>query len=153
MKLTAIVAVNLALVRFAPAIAFRMPPFFFLLVLLDLALVQAVAFGRPLGTFYFTFLITGIVSTAAITVYSVRDSNPVPVSLHILDTAVQHYLAINGEPPLIRPYVQVPMLLAAEHWLTCALCLLPACAVALLASRFRRRQGSGLAASGTSPAS
>jgi hypothetical protein len=147
MKLTAIVAVNLALIRFAPAIAFRMPPFLFLIVLLDLALVQAVALGRPLGTFYFAFLIAGVVSTAAITVYSVRESNPVPVSLHILDTAVQHYLALRGEPPLIRPYVQLPMLLAAEHWLTCTLCLVPACAAALLATRFRRRQRSGLPAS------
>jgi hypothetical protein len=147
MKLTAIVAVNLALVRFAPAIAFRMPPFFFLLVLLDLALVQAVAFGRPLGTFYFTFLIAGIVSTCAITVFSVRESNPVPVSLHILDTMFQNYRAFQGEPPLSRPHMQFPLLLVAEQWLTCAFCLIPAYAAAVLASRFRSARRIGPAVS------
>ncbi len=68
MKLTAIIALNLALPRAVPYLwVFQVPPFLFLIVVLDLALVQAVAFGRPLRTFYFTFLIVGIVSTSVVT--------------------------------------------------------------------------------------
>src|SRR4051812_13846122 len=99
MKLTAIIALNLALLRVAESVEsiLLFPPFLFPIVLLDLALVQAVTFGRPLRTFYFTFLIVGILSTGVVTALCLRESRPPPGSLHILETAIQHYRAVRGE--------------------------------------------------------
>jgi len=142
MKLTAIIALNFALLRAAgPVVSiFQFPPFLLMIVLLDLALVQAVAFGRPLRTFYFTFLIVGVVSTGVITALCVRESRPPWLSLHILETAIQHYRAVRGESRGISPYTEFPMLAEAERWVTCILSLLPPLAAAVLASRWMRRR-------------
>jgi hypothetical protein len=56
MKLTAIVALSLALLRFVPTRVLEIPVFVFLTVALELAIAHAF-FDRPLRTFYFTFLI------------------------------------------------------------------------------------------------
>jgi hypothetical protein len=62
MKLTAVVALNLALLRVTPTDIILAPAIAYLIVMLDLALVEAFVFGRPLGTFYFTFLGVGFLS-------------------------------------------------------------------------------------------
>ena len=141
MKLTAIIAVNLALIRAVPdLLLFQAPPFLFLIVVLDLALIQALAFGRPLRTFYFTFLIVGIVSTGVVTALCTRDVRPPRLSLHILETAIQHYRAVRGESQAISPYIEYPWLTAAERCVTSMLALCPALVAAVLASRWMHRR-------------
>jgi hypothetical protein len=140
MKLTAIIALNLAMRRVVPDMLFEAPPFLFLIVALDLALVQAVAFGRPLRTFYFTFLIVGVLSTGVVTALSFRSSNPMLGSLHILEAAIQHHRAVRGQSRVISLYNEFPMLATAERWLTCTLGLLPAWAAAVLTSWWMRRR-------------
>jgi len=144
MKLTAIIALNLAISRVVPDKLFEAPPCLFLIVALDLALVQAVAFGRPLRTFYFTFLIVGVLSTGVVTALSFRSSNPMWGSLHILEAAILHHRAVRGQSRVLSLYYEFPMLLTAERWLTGTLGLLPAWAAAVLASwwmgrRYRRK--------------
>jgi hypothetical protein len=79
MKLTAIVALSLALLRFVHPRALQIPLFVFLTVALELAIAHAF-FGRPLRTFYFTFLIVGVLLTRAITALPFNSSNPLPGS-------------------------------------------------------------------------
>ena len=142
MRLTAIIASNLAALRLLPDVlwVFTVPPFLFMIILLDLALVQAVAFGQPLRTFYFTFLIVGVFSTGVITVLAFRQPQSEWVTLHILETAIQHYRAVRGQSPVIPPYIEFPMLAAADLWITCILVgLLPAVPAALATWSRRRR--------------
>jgi hypothetical protein len=141
MRLTVIVALNLAMLRAVPDMSFFLiPPIFFGIVLLDLALVLPVVFGRPLGTFYFTFLIVGVLSTSVITVLAAMLSSAPPLSLHILETAIQHLRAARGQSRVVSLYDEFPMLVAAELWLTCILSVLPAWAAATLASWWLRRR-------------
>ena len=139
MKLTAIIALNLAMLRVVPVMLFQVPLALSLIVTIELALVQ-IAFDRPLGTFYFTFLIVGILSTGEITYLAFRQSNAVRGSLHILETAIQHYRAVQGQSRVIPLHVEFPMLGDAERWLTCILALSPAWAAAALASWWMRRR-------------
>jgi hypothetical protein len=126
MKLTAIIALNLAILRAAPSmLLLAAPVFLFVVIVLDLALVQAVTFGRPLRAFYFTFLFVGIFWTGVITVLVLRQSNTIAGSLRILETAIEHYRAVQGRSRVISPYVDFPMLLTAERWVTGTLGLLP----------------------------
>ena len=57
------------------------PPFAFATVMIDLVLVQAVAFGRPLRALHYTFLIVGFLSTGVIIALAFSKSSPVPGSL------------------------------------------------------------------------
>lgn len=139
MKLTAIIALNLAVLRVVPVMLADAPPFLFAIVVLDLVLVQAAGFGRPLRAFHYTFLIVGVVSTGVITALAFRQSNPAPGSLHILETAIQHHRAVRGQNRVISLDIEFPMLAAAERWVTCILGLLPAWAAAVLASWSMRR--------------
>ena len=143
MRLTAIIALNLGVIRFlADFFFFQFPPFLFLSVSLDLALVQAVVFGRPLRTFYFTFLVVGIFSTGVVTYLLLKSGIPLlSHSLPILETAIRHYRAFRGQSSVISPYTEFPMLAAAEQWLGCILALVPALAAAVLASWWMRRRG------------
>ncbi len=146
MKLTAIIALNLAVVRLLADVLWvlTVPPVLFLTMLLNLALLQAVAFGQPLRTFYFTFLIVGILTTGAITVLaSRRPWQPEKTwgTLHILETTVQHYRTIRGQSPVTALHIESPGLAAAEQWITYILVgLLPASA-AVLASWWMHRRG------------
>jgi hypothetical protein len=141
MKLTAIIAVNLAVLRLLPEVwVFSLPPFLFMVMLLDLALVQTVAFGQPLRTFYFTFLIAGVLSTAVISVFAFNQPEPGQGKLHILETAIQYYGKFRGRGPVIPPYIEFPMLATADQWITCILVgVLPAL-TAVLASWWMRRR-------------
>ena len=135
MRLTALVALNLALLRLMPVIP-ESPPFLFALVVLDLVLVQAVALGRPLRAFHYTFLIVGVLSTGLITALAFRVSRPVIGSLHILETLIW---AARGETGVVSLHMEFPGLAAAERWVTGTIALLPAWAAAVMASRRIRR--------------
>jgi hypothetical protein len=141
MKLTVIIALNLAAFRVLddPSI-FLAPPFLFLLVLLDHAIIQFFVFGRPLGTFYFTFLVVGVFSTAAGTAFAMMQSRQsVPGSFYILEAAIQNLRAAPGQNRVISPYTEFPILATAERSLTSVLCFLPAWAAAAAASGWMRR--------------
>jgi hypothetical protein len=69
MKLTALAALNLALVREVAGIL-EIPFVLFLFAALDLVIVQGVFLGRPLRTFHFTFLSVGLASSIAMTLIS-----------------------------------------------------------------------------------
>lgn len=140
MKLTALVALNLAICRTLPFIP-ESPPFLFVLVVLDIVLVQAVAFGRPLRAFHYTFLIVGVFSTGLVTAFAFRASRPVIGSLHILETLIQWSRAARGETRIVSPYNEFQTLEAAERFVTGAIGLLPAWVVGLMASRFTQRRG------------
>ncbi len=138
MRLTALVALNLAVLRVMPVIP-ESPPFLFSLVVLDLVLVQAVALGRPLRAFHYTFLIVGVLSTGLITALAFRVSRPVMGSLHILETLIQWYRAARGETGVISLHMEFPRLEAAERWVTGTIGLVPAWAAGVMASRCMRR--------------
>ncbi len=138
MKLTALVALNLAVLRVMPVIP-ESPPFLFALVVLDLVLVQAVTLGRPLRAFHYTFLIVGVLSTGLITALAFRTSRPVMGSLHILETLIQWHRAARGETRVVSLHMEFPMLAAAERWVTGTIGLLPAWAAGVMASRRMRR--------------
>jgi hypothetical protein len=141
MKLTAIVALILTLVRVVPDFwFFTVPPFLFVIILLDLALLQAVAFGQPLRIFYFTYLIVGVLSTGVITVLAIGQPRSTSVTLHILETAIQYYRSVRGQSSVIPPYIKFPVLAAADQWITCILVgLLPALTAAPASWWMRRR--------------
>jgi len=139
MRLTALVALNLAVLRLMPVIP-ESPPFLFALVVLDIVLVQAVALGRPLRAFHYTFLIVGVLSTGLITALAFRDSRPVIGSLHILETIIQWHRAARGETGVVSPHMEFPRLASAERWVTGTIGLVPAWAAGVIVSR-RMRQG------------
>ena len=62
MKLVALSALNLALLRAASFLP-EFPPALFALVMLDLLLVQCVILGHPLRVFHYTFLVAGLVAS------------------------------------------------------------------------------------------
>jgi hypothetical protein len=141
MTLTAIVAVNFALFRLAGdhVWMFQAPPFVFTMAMLDLALVQAVALGRPLRTFYFTLLFAGAITTGVVMFFSMMTSSRVPGGLRILETAIRVYAALRRQTLQPIPvYAEFPWLGAAEQWLGSLLALLPALMAAALASRWMR---------------
>ena len=139
MKVTAIVALSLALLRFVPNLLLQIPVFVFLIVALELAIVHA-SFGRPLRTFYFTFLIVGALLTGVITALFFSESNPVPGSLQNLEAAFESRRGTPARSRVIALYYEFPVLAAADGFVTCLLGLLPAWAAAALASRWMRRR-------------
>ena len=139
MKVTAIVALSLALLRFVPNLLLQIPVFVFLIVALELAIVHA-SFGRPLRTFYFTFLIVGALLTGVITALFFSEFNPVPGSLQNLEAALQSRRGTPARSRIIALYVEFPMLATADGFVTCLLGLLPAWGAAVLASRWMRRR-------------
>ena len=146
MKLTAIIAVNLGVVRLLSDVLWvlTLPPVLFLTMLLDLALLQAVAFGQPLRTFYFTFLVVGVLSTGVITILtSRRPWQPEKTwgTLHILETTIQHYRTVRGQAPVTPLHIEFPELAAAEQWITYILVGLLPTSAAVLASFWMRRRG------------
>ncbi len=55
MKLIAIIALNLAVLRLVPEMRAGFPQCVFAIVMINLLLVQIVALGRPLRAFHYTF--------------------------------------------------------------------------------------------------
>ena len=150
MKLIAIIALSLAVLRGVPDMRAAFPQSVFAIVIINLLLVQTVALGRPLRAFHYTFLIVGLLSTGVMIALAFSRSSPVPGSLRILETVIHHYRAVQGQSRGISPLIEFPMLPTAEAWLACILGLLPAWAAALLASwsvrrlSWRRANGVGL---------
>ena len=81
MKLTAIIALNLAVLRLVPEMRIGFPTSVFAIVMINLLLVQTVALGRRLRAFHYTFLIVGFISTGVIIALVFTISRPVPGSL------------------------------------------------------------------------
>jgi hypothetical protein len=140
MKLTAIIALNFAVLRLVPEMRAGFPTSVFAIVMINLLLVQAVALGLPLRVFHFTFLIVGFISCGVTIALVFTISRPVPGSLRILEAAIQHYRSVGGQSRVISPLIEFPMLRTAEAWLACILGLLPAWAAAVLASWSMRRR-------------
>jgi hypothetical protein len=139
MKLTAIVALSLALLRFVPTRVLLIPVFAFLTVALELAIVHAF-FDRPLRTFYFTFLIVGVLLTGVITALPFNTSNPLPGSLPNLEIAIRSRREVLPQSRILALYTEYPMLTDADGFVACLFGLLPALAVAALASRWMDRR-------------
>ena len=115
MKLTAIIALSLGLLRFVPTAVLTIPIFVFLIVLLELAIVQAF-FGRPLRTFYFTFLIVGALLSGTITYFFFGFSGPVPGSLPNLEAAIQNLRGtVRGSETGQGPNLVGPLILAVRY--------------------------------------
>ncbi len=81
----------------------------------------------------------GFLSTGVIIALAFSKSSPVPGSLRVLETAIQHYRAVRGQNRVISPLIEFPMLPTAEAWLAGILGLLPAWSAAVLASWSMRR--------------
>jgi hypothetical protein len=140
MKLTAIIALNLAVLRLVPEMRIAFPTSVFAIVMINLLLVQTVALGQRLRAFHYTFLIVGFISSAVTIALAFTISRPVPGSLRILEAAIEHYRAVRGQSRVISPLIEFPMLRTDEAWLACILGLLPAWAAAALASWSMRRR-------------
>jgi hypothetical protein len=139
MKVTAIVALSLTLLRFVPMRVLQIPVFVFLIVALELAIVHA-SFGKPLRTFYFTFLIVGVLLTGVITALFSNRSNPLRGSLPNLAAAFESRQGTPARSRVIALYNEFPMLAAADGFVTCLLGLLPVWAAAVLASTWMHRR-------------
>ena len=138
MKVTAIVAVTLAWICAAPDV-FQNAVGLFLLVALDLVLVQAIVLKLPLRAFHYAFLIAGIASSIGVAVLA--DSRPVPGTLHILETLIRWHRAARGEATMAAPYAGYPLLEAAEPWVTALIGVLPAWAAAVAVAFYVKRSG------------
>src|SRR4051812_31545584 len=97
MKLTAIIALNLTVLRLVPEMRIGFPTSVFAIVMINLLLVQTVALGQRLRAFHYTFLIVGFISTGVTIALAFTISSPVPGSLRILEAAIQHYRAVRGQ--------------------------------------------------------
>jgi hypothetical protein len=139
MKLTAMIAFNLAVLRFVPLPILSIPIFVFLIVLLELAIVHAL-FGRPLRTFYFVFLLVGVLLTAMITYLFFGFTSMGPGSLSNLETAIKTRLGLTSQSNVIALYSRIPNLAAADGFLTCLLAILPAWAAGLIAAKWMGRR-------------
>jgi hypothetical protein len=136
MKLTALIAVNLALLLEGPVILLS-PPLLFFLVMLDLVLVQSVILGRPLHDFHYTFLIVGLVASIVLSFLAYYNAPPGKVgSLRILETLIGTYLQVTASPPLNRQALEY--LAIAERCVTSTLGLLLAWTAGLLVARLAR---------------
>jgi hypothetical protein len=152
MKLTAIIALSVAMIRLLPSGFFQVPMFVFLILALEIAILQAAA-GWPLRVFYFTFLIAGVVTTGVITAVFYTESALVPGSLYSLETAIGLPGPGPGQSWVFVLYFRYPMLAAADGCITCVIGLVPALVAAILVSRWMRRRsrrksdwGKGIAA-------
>jgi hypothetical protein len=143
MGLTAIVALNLAALPMLPGMFFEVPFSLFLIVSLELALVQ-VAFGRPLSTFYFTFLGLGfVVSIYATVLLAPLGGRPIR-SLGILQAGFELYKAVRGQGQITPRSVDIRGLAEADRVVTGILSMLPAFAVAVVASRLTGRSSASV---------
>ena len=143
MGLTALVALNLAALPLLPGMLFEVPSSLFLIVSLELALVQ-VAFGRPLSTFYFTFLGLGfVVSIYATVLLAPLGGRPIR-SLGILQAGFELYKAVRGQGQITPRSVDIRGLAEADRVVTGILSMLPAFAVAVVASRLTGRSSTSI---------
>ena len=99
MKLTALVAVDLALVGGDTWWLLGIPVILILVVALNLALVQVFLLRRPLRAFHYTFMAVGMVSSIAFSVL-VSDPNSLGVNVAI----VWQHRGANGVAWLARIY-------------------------------------------------
>jgi hypothetical protein len=133
MRFSALVALNLAVVRIAPVVV-REPVFLLGLVALNVVLVQAVVLGRPLGGFHYTFMLIGIVLISVISM-----SGP---SARLRMT--QRCLRIVDEPRrwfgFEHPLVLSVDLRVAEPVLVDLFSIVPAWVGGVVVSRFLRRR-------------
>jgi hypothetical protein len=68
MKWTALIALNLAILRSVSDRAAESPVFAFMIAAINVVVIQSVLLGRPLRTFHYTFLAIGTISSSAFTV-------------------------------------------------------------------------------------
>jgi len=131
MKLVALIALDLAFLRFQPFLP-QSPLLLFALVMLDLIIIQYFILGRRLGAFHYTFLIVGLVASLALHTCSFN-------SLHTLETLIGLYQEITGTPTWKRQ--SLGCLAIADRCVTSTLVLLLAWAAGLwVARQVRRRQ-------------
>lgn len=137
MKLTALVALNLAALRLVPFTP-QSPPLLLALVTLNIVIVQTLLLRRALGAFHYTFIVVGLVSTLATSVLVyVRQPGPNVGSLHVLETLLRWYREVRGDR---RKNVRIDLaLIEAERCVTSTLSLLPAWGAGLLAVGLERR--------------
>ncbi|AGA28581.1 hypothetical protein [Singulisphaera acidiphila] len=97
MKLTALIALPLAIFRPTPSIP-QSPLFLFALVMIGIVLVQAVILGRPLRAFHYTFLVVGFAASLAITEVAFMPATPGKRgSLQLLGTLIRWYESSVGD--------------------------------------------------------
>ncbi len=132
MKVIALVALNLAILRLAPFIP-ESPPFFCVLVTLDIMLVQTLVLRRRLGVFHYTFFIVGFVSSivTSIVFFMGQPRPDVEGSMHVLETLVGWYRALSGDERRSDQFDAI--LRMAERCVTGIVSLLPAWAAGVLA--------------------
>ena len=101
MKLTGLLALNLAVLRVIPVGLLGVPLFVYLFVVLDVALAHLLVFHRPLGVRHTVFLVLGILFSIAHVVYVnylIRvGPAPDPSWSRILETAVHAYVSFTGD--------------------------------------------------------
>jgi hypothetical protein len=141
MKLTALIALNLAMLVEAPWIP-ESPPVLFAVVMLDLVIVQVLILGRPLRAFHYTFFFVGALSCAVVTVLAfLRASGPNVGSLHVIETLIRWSREIQGGRKGFVGQRELGAIARYERWVTCTLSLLPAWGVGWLAARWVRLRG------------
>lgn len=140
MRLTAIIALNLAVIRFVPGMLFQLLPFVFAIAVIDLVLVQAFGLGRPLGSSHYTFIVAGLFSTAVVSIIAFNQPIQRAGTLHILNDAILAFRAAIGEPPGTPPYRDWPLLAVADEYLTYVVAFVPAWAAGALVSRWMHRR-------------
>lgn len=139
MRLTVLVALNLALLRDL-AWMLRVPVFFFIVAAINVVLVQAVVLGRPLGVFHAAFLILGTVFAIVSNVLIGLDPRPGTGPSLVLGTLIQGYRAITDDDRFSQ-FTNSPTSWEADCWVLNLLGLSLAWAGGQNAARVPRRRG------------
>ncbi len=139
MHLTALVALDLTLLRILPVIL-ESPPLLYAFVVFNLVFVQALALARPLNAFHYAFIVVGLVSSVLTTLSAFNYTRREVGSLYILEALVKRYRAARGESQVVSPYFEFAWLGQAERFLTSLLGLSPAWVAGIIATRLIRRK-------------
>jgi hypothetical protein len=139
MKLTVLIALNLAVLPRFPERVLATPSGLFTLAILNFVLIQHLVFDRPLRTFHYAFLIVGT-SCSIIMTFLIDSSDYQMTSLGIVQSFLW-WREVGLDDRLSIMLRNPEFIRKAEMWVTSALTILPAWGAGAVASALVRRRG------------
>jgi hypothetical protein len=140
MRLTVLIALNLAVLPRVPVRVLATPSGLFTLAILNIVLVQSLVFDRPLQTFHYAFLIVGTCCSIMMT-FLIDSWDYQMTSLGIVSATFLWWREIGVDDRLSFMLRDPEFISKAEMWVTSALTILPAWGAGWAASVLVRRRG------------
>jgi hypothetical protein len=125
MRLTVLIALNLAVLPRVPVRVLATPSGLFTLAILNIVLVQSLVFDRPLQTFHYAFLIVGTCCSIMMT-FLIDSWDYQMTSLGIVSATFLWWREIGVDDRLSFMLRDPEFIRKAEMWVTSALTILPA---------------------------